>query len=114
MPVSVVDIETRMGRTFEESERPRVEAFIVDAAALIQDYCGPRFDADAPVVRAVLAAEVMRWLAVQPGIVSERTGDMEIQYGPAASAQSLSPAAKAGLRRYRPALGTIPLTRGEP
>ncbi|MGI5531529.1 hypothetical protein ACQEVX_30375 [Streptomyces syringium] len=111
MPVSVTDIEIRMGRAFEESERPRVEAFITDADALIRDYCGSRYDEVSPAIRAVLCSEVIRWLSVQPGIVSERTGDMQVEYGAASSAQSLSPAARASLRRYRRQLGSIPLTR---
>ncbi|MGG2462844.1 hypothetical protein ACO0M4_24000 [Streptomyces sp. RGM 3693] len=112
MPVSVADIEVRLGRRFEEAEKPRVEAFIEDAAAFIRDYCGSRYAPDAPGIRAVLCSEVIRWLAVQPGIVSERVGDVEVQFGPASSAQQLSPAARTALKRYRRPLSTVRLGRG--
>ncbi|MEU5187002.1 hypothetical protein AB0G83_07580 [Streptomyces klenkii] len=111
MPVSVADIEIRMGRLFEEAEKPRVQAFITDATALVRDYCGSRYSEDAPSIRAVLCSEVIRWLSMQPGVVSERVGDMEVQWG-ASATQSLSPAARDGLRRYRRPLGSISLTRG--
>ncbi|GAA0455790.1 hypothetical protein ABZ951_04355 [Streptomyces sp. NPDC046215] len=111
MPVSVTDIEIRIGRTFEEPEKPRVQAFIADATALVRDYCGPRYVEESPAIRAVLCSEVIRWLAIQPGVVSERVGDMEVQWG-ASATQSLSPAARDGLRRYRRQLGSISLTRG--
>ncbi|MFT2017714.1 hypothetical protein ACMA1D_18020 [Streptomyces sp. 796.1] len=106
------DIEVRIGRTFEAAERLRVEAFIQDASALIADYCGSGYREDAPGIRAVLCSEVIRWLAVQPGIVSERVGDVEVQFGSSASAQQLSPAARTSLKRYRRKLTSIPLTRG--
>lgn len=110
-PVSIADIEIRMGRTFEDAEKPRVAAFIADAGALLREYCGSRYSEDAPAIRAVLCSEVIRWLSVQPGIISERTGDMQVEYGATASAQTLSPAARASLKRYRPRLGSIPLVR---
>lgn len=110
MSVSVTDIEVRLGRVFEDAEKPRAEAFIRDVEALVRDYCGSRYRDDAPGIRAVVCGEVIRWLAVQPGIVSERVGDMEVQWGSAAT-QSLSPAAREGLRRYRRPLGVIPLSR---
>lgn len=53
------------------------------------------------VVTAVVCAEVVRWLAVQPGVSAERVGDLEVTYGATAPTQGLSPAAHQGLRRYR-------------
>ncbi|RLV10542.1 hypothetical protein CTZ27_03115 [Streptomyces griseocarneus] len=101
-----------MGRAFEDAEKPRVEAFITDASALVADYCGSRYNPDLPAIRAVLCAEVIRWLAMSPGIVSERVGEVEVQFGTAAVSQQLSPAARSALKRYRPKLSTIPLIRG--
>ncbi|MER5441131.1 hypothetical protein [Streptomyces sp. NPDC002790] len=112
MTVTVTDIEVRIGRTFEDAEKPRVEAFIHDASALIADYCGSGYREGAPGIRAVLCSEVIRWLAVQPGIVSERVGDIEVQFGSTSSIQQLSPAARASLKRYRRKLASISLTRG--
>ncbi|MEV0445283.1 hypothetical protein AB0I84_07550 [Streptomyces spectabilis] len=107
----MTDIEVRIGRAFEDAEKPRVEAFIQDASALIADYCGSRYREDAPGIRAVLCSEVIRWLAIQPGVVRERTGDLEVEFGSTSSAQQLSPAARTALRRYRPALRSLPLIR---
>ncbi|MFE7113933.1 phage gp6-like head-tail connector protein [Streptomyces sp. NPDC057654] len=53
------------------------------------------------IVIGTVCAEVIRWLAVQPGVMSERVGEMEISYGATAPTQGLSPAALAALRRYR-------------
>ncbi|MCZ0974846.1 hypothetical protein AB0O47_02055 [Streptomyces noursei] len=87
-------------------------AFLEDATALVRDYCGSGYREDAPGIRAVLCSEVIRWLAGQPGVVSERVGDVEVQFGATSSVQQLSPAARASLKRYRRALSTIGLERG--
>ncbi|MES9589968.1 hypothetical protein ABWK57_14065 [Streptomyces sp. NPDC094045] len=112
MPVSVTDIEVRIGRTFEDVEKPRVEAFITDASALIGDYCGSDYSADSPGIRAVLCSEVIRWLSAQPGVTSERVGDIEVTFAGASAVQQLSPAARSSLKRYRRKLSSISLTRG--
>ncbi|MEU6959420.1 phage gp6-like head-tail connector protein [Streptomyces chrestomyceticus] len=52
-------------------------------------------------VVSVVCAEVIRWLAVEPGVASERVGELERHYGATAPSQGLSPAAREGLRRYR-------------
>ncbi|MFD9569730.1 phage gp6-like head-tail connector protein [Streptomyces sp. NPDC059982] len=52
-------------------------------------------------VRAVTSAEVIRWLAVQPGITAERVGELEVSYGTTPT-QGLSAAAERALRRFRP------------
>ncbi|MFD7336663.1 hypothetical protein ACFV98_11750 [Streptomyces violascens] len=106
------DIAVRLGRPLEGGELARAEAFIEDAVALIRDYCGSRYSPDAPGIRAVLCSEVIRWLAVQPGIVSERVGDVEVEFGPTSSAHQLSPAARTSLKRYRRSLSSIRLERG--
>ncbi len=112
LTISVTDIEVRLGRPVEPEQKPRVEAFIDDASALIADYCGSGYHEDTPGIRAVLCSEVIRWLAVQPGVVSEQVGDVEVQFGSSASGQQLSPAARTSLKRYRRKLTSISLTRG--
>ncbi|GAA2916993.1 hypothetical protein GCM10020221_11320 [Streptomyces thioluteus] len=52
-------------------------------------------------VTAAVCAEVIRWLAVQPGVERERVGDLEVTYGATAPTQGLSPATREALRRYR-------------
>ncbi|MFJ8384731.1 phage gp6-like head-tail connector protein [Streptomyces sp. NPDC094438] len=54
-----------------------------------------------PTITAVTCTEVIRWLAVQPGVASEKVGELETSYGATAPTQSLSPAAEQALRHYR-------------
>ncbi|MFI6685366.1 phage gp6-like head-tail connector protein [Streptomyces sp. NPDC050485] len=54
-----------------------------------------------PTVTAVICTEVIRWLAVQPGVTAEKVGELEMHYGTAAPTQSLSPAAEQALRNHR-------------
>ncbi|MEU8948775.1 hypothetical protein [Streptomyces sp. NPDC048489] len=62
-------------------------------------------------IKAAICVEVIRWLAVSPGTVSEKTGDLEVQYAYAANVAGLSDGAKYMLRKYRPQLGSITLKR---
>ncbi|MGV9693333.1 hypothetical protein ACWDUX_29985 [Streptomyces sp. NPDC003444] len=62
-----------------------------------------------PVVVQVICSEVIRWLAVSPGTVSEKTGELEVQYTPAAAESGLSYSAKSSLRRFRRAARTLSL-----
>lgn len=64
------------------------------------------------VLRVACAAEVIRWMAQTPGLAMERTGEREVEYETASSPQSLSGAAKDALKRFRPSVGTLSLTRG--
>ncbi|MEU1071553.1 MULTISPECIES: hypothetical protein [unclassified Streptomyces] len=113
MSIATSDIEVRLGRKIEDVERPRVEAFIEDASALVADYCGSGFR-ETPGIKAVICAEVIRWLAVQPGIVSEKVGDIQVEFGSSATTQSLSPAARSSLKRYRRKLASVPLVVDQP
>ncbi|WP_424214788.1 hypothetical protein ACN20G_23470 [Streptomyces sp. BI20] len=111
MAVTVDDIAVRLGRPIEDTEKPRVEAFITDASALVADYCGSGYDEDAPGLQAVICAEVIRWLAVAPGVVSERVGEVEVAFGSSASTQALSPIARTALKRYRRRFASVSLLR---
>ncbi|MFG3582566.1 hypothetical protein [Streptomyces sp. NPDC047990] len=62
-------------------------------------------------VKAAICVEVIRWLSVSPGTVTEKTGDLEVQYTYAAAAPGLSEAVKNMIRKYRPRLASIPLMR---
>lgn len=61
-------------------------------------------------LKVATAAEVIRWVTRTPGLAKERTGEREVEYDSAAP-QSLSEAAKESLRRYRPQVGSLSLTR---
>ncbi|OKH95417.1 hypothetical protein [Streptomyces uncialis] len=182
MLATVDDVAARLGRPATIEERPRIEAFLTDVSAFVEDYCGRdfnqhqdetfvlvptaetllvipprylpnlvvgavRFDRGKPLadwsrngsslwrargwaegsavsvigswghdkppaaVKAIVCAEVIRWLAVSPGVVSERVGDLEIEFGSSSVTQALSPAAMASLRRYRRRAGSLTLRR---
>ncbi|MFE4513770.1 hypothetical protein ACFRMQ_06145 [Kitasatospora sp. NPDC056783] len=113
---SVEDVAARLGRPVLDDERPRVEALLDDVSVLIAEHCtGAWNPLDPPAsFRVVACAEVIRWLAVTPGVISERTGELEVQFEASAATSGLSEAAKSGLRRYRRALSSIPLTREVP
>ncbi|MFD5697847.1 head-tail connector protein [Streptomyces lasiicapitis] len=113
MCITTSDIEVRLGRKIQDDEKPRVEAFIEDASALVADYCGSGFRESAGI-KAVICAEVIRWLAVQPGIVSEKVGDIQVEFGTSATTQSLSPTARTSLKRYRRKLSSVPLMVDQP
>ncbi|MFF4557171.1 hypothetical protein [Streptomyces sp. NPDC001422] len=68
------------------------------------------FDVPASV-KAAICFEVIRWLSVSPGTVTEKTGDLEVQYTYAAASPGLSEAVKNMIRRFRPRLASIPLQR---
>lgn len=179
MPIATPDdVSARLGRTIEPDEMPRIQAFIDDATAYAEDYCGRDFarreakafslspsrswDLTIPLryrtglvihallldgvevadwtrvgnqlvrnagwavrevtvmaswgyvtppggLRGAICAEVIRWLAVAPGIVSEKVGDIEVQFGSSSTVQALSPAARSALSRYKPPLSSIPM-----
>ncbi|MFE5542779.1 hypothetical protein ACFQ71_03055 [Streptomyces sp. NPDC056534] len=64
-----------------------------------------------PVVIQVICAEVIRWLAVSPGTISEKTGELEVEYAQTAADAGLSHTAKASLRRFRRQARSIHLRR---
>ncbi|WP_382465727.1 hypothetical protein ACFIN9_24745 [Streptomyces noursei] len=113
MYATVDEVAARLSRPVSPEEQPRIEALIGDASAYVADYCTGAWDRSKPpaIFKTVVCSEVMRWLAVQPGIVSERVGDVEVQFGPGSAAQQLSPAAKSALKRYRRPLASIHLER---
>ncbi|MFD8018925.1 phage gp6-like head-tail connector protein [Streptomyces lavendulae] len=66
-------------------------------------------------LRAVACSEVIRWLALSPGVESERVGEVEVSFAGASSAQSLSSVSKASLKPYRRrGAGSITLLREGP
>lgn len=180
MALATVDeVATRLGWPPTDEERAKIEAFLDDCTALIEQYCvrdfEPRTDEafvvaaeggcflplprrvlpyitvsrvevdgtqvsdwtmtrrglvrDAgwdglvtvtgswgysPVpadLRVVCAAEVIRWMTQTPGLTMERTGEREVEYDRVSPPQSLSETAKQILRRFRPSVGTLSLTR---
>lgn len=62
-------------------------------------------------VLAVCAAEVIRNLALSPGVASERVGDLEIEYAGGGSSGDLSLPARRALSRYRQRTGSVGVVR---
>ncbi|MEV6419055.1 phage gp6-like head-tail connector protein [Streptomyces sp. NPDC051662] len=63
-------------------------------------------------VRAVACSEVIRWLALAPGIGRERVGEVEVEFSAPSSAQTLSQASRTSLTPYRRSrIGSLTLRR---
>ncbi|MFI2909455.1 phage gp6-like head-tail connector protein [Streptomyces sp. PDY-4] len=58
-------------------------------------------------LRAVACSEVIRWLALSPGVERERVGEVEVEFAGAGSAQSLSAASRTSLRQGRWRRGVV-------
>ncbi|MGQ5602953.1 phage gp6-like head-tail connector protein [Streptomyces sp. EKS3.2] len=73
---------------------------------------------DAPAsLRAITCSEVIRWLALSPGVESERVGEVEVTFSGASSAQTLSTATRTSLRQgrwRRGVVGSLTLRREGP
>ncbi|MFC9974310.1 hypothetical protein ACFVH6_25740 [Spirillospora sp. NPDC127200] len=94
----------------EPSELARVTAAIADVTALIEAHCRRTFTEVPAAVKAVAAGEVILRLNVDPGIQSERVGELSTSYS--GSGMALSSASKAVLKSYRrSSFGTIRLVR---
>lgn len=66
-------------------------------------------------LRAIACSEVIRWLALSPGVESERVGEVEVTFSGASSAQSLSSSTRTSLRPYRRrGVGSLTLLREGP
>lgn len=66
-------------------------------------------------LKAITCSEVIRWLALSPGVESERVGEVEVSFSGASAAQALSAISKASLKPYRRrGAGSIPLLREAP
>ncbi|MFE9442497.1 phage gp6-like head-tail connector protein [Streptomyces sp. NPDC006602] len=66
-------------------------------------------------LKAVACSEVIRWLALSPGVESERVGEVEVTFSGASSAQTLSAPTRTSLRPYRRrGAGSLTLRREGP
>ncbi|MFJ8930602.1 phage gp6-like head-tail connector protein [Streptomyces sp. NPDC102364] len=64
---------------------------------------------------ALACSEVIRWLALTPGVGRERVGEVEVEFSAPSSAQTLSPATRTSLTPYRRSrLGSLTLRREGP
>lgn len=66
-------------------------------------------------LKAIACSEVIRWLALSPGVGKERVGEVEVEFSAPSSAQTLSQAARTSLAPYkRSRLGSLTLRREGP
>jgi hypothetical protein len=65
------------------------------------------YPAPPAALKAIACSEVIRWLALSPGVESERVGEVEVTFSGASSAQTLSSATRTSLRQGRWRRGTV-------
>jgi len=66
-------------------------------------------------LRAVACSEVVRWLALSPGVERERVGEVEVEFAGAGSAQALSSTTRSALASYRRrGIGSLTLRKVAP
>jgi hypothetical protein len=66
-------------------------------------------------LRALACSEVIRWLALSPGVGRERVGEVEVEFSSPSSAQTLSSATRSSLAPYRRrGAGSLTLRREGP
>ncbi|GAA3537207.1 hypothetical protein GCM10022419_016310 [Nonomuraea rosea] len=111
MLMTVTDIEARTGQTYEDEQLDRVNAFVGDVTALVESYLGRTYTTSTPpaAVRAVACLEVIRYLNTDPGVASDRIGDLSTAYAYGGAVVVLSRDAKDALRpfRWKSGLGSI-------
>lgn len=103
MLITLADVEARAGQLFGDDQVDRVNAYIEDVTALIESYLGRSFQTEPapPAVKAVACIEVLRFLNTDPGVASERVGDISTNYANNGDVTVLSRDAKVMLRPYR-------------
>lgn len=101
MLLTVADIEARTGQTYEDEQLTKVESYVQDVTALVEDFLGISYETATPptALRAIAAREVMRYLNTDPGVSSDHIGDLTTNY--VGGIDVLSPQTEAALRRYR-------------
>ncbi|WP_043617366.1 hypothetical protein [Nonomuraea candida] len=113
MLMTVADIEARTGQIYEDERLVQVESFIADVTGLVETYLGRTYTTAAPpaAVKAVACLEVMRYLNTDPGVASDRIGDLATSYAYGGAVVVLSRDAKDALRpfRWKSGLGSIQL-----
>lgn len=66
-------------------------------------------------LKALACSEVIRWVALSPGVGRERVGEVEVEFSSPSSAQTLSSATRTSLAPYRRrGAGSLPLRREGP
>ena len=97
---TVADVAARLGYPLDAAESTRVGALLEDVSALVDGYCRRTFpDPVPPDVKAIVISETIRLMNQNPGVVSEKVGDVQMEFS--STSGSLSRTAKESLRGYR-------------
>ncbi|WP_371784701.1 hypothetical protein [Streptosporangium subroseum] len=111
MLMTVADIEARTGQVFEDERLVQVQSFVADITALVETFLRRSYATmTAPAaVKAIACLEVIRTLNTDPGVATDRIGDLSTGYAYGGAVVTLSPAATESLRpfRRRGGLGSI-------
>jgi hypothetical protein len=119
--ITAADITAWTGEIYTDSDLERVNAAIADVSASIEIFLLTRGITVPDPVPALLVAvarmEVRRVLNSEPGVATERLGDLSSGYAYGGAAYDLSPGAEHALRRYvrslRGVISSIQLVRPE-
>ncbi|GAA4186912.1 hypothetical protein GCM10022252_19610 [Streptosporangium oxazolinicum] len=103
MLMTVADIEARTAQVFEDERLTQVQSAIADITALVETFLRRSYaTTQAPAaVKAIACLEVIRALNTDPGVASDRVGDLATGYAYGGAVVTLSPAAKESLRPWR-------------
>ncbi|WP_441111178.1 hypothetical protein [Nonomuraea sp. ZG12] len=101
--MSVADIEARTQQVYEDAALIQVQSYIIDITGLIEDFLGRSYATTEPpaAVRAIACREVMRYVNTDPGIATDRLGELSTGYAHQGAIEVLSDATESALRRYR-------------
>lgn len=120
---TIAGLEARLGRTFDASELPRIEALLDDASAMVRDVAGrdwidPVTGLLQPVpgsIRAVVLRSVERAVRNPEGFSAESAGDYSYQRTGVQAGIYLTEGEEKAIRRAlgKTGLWTQPVTRNE-
>lgn len=110
--ITVADIEARTGQTFEDERLVQVKAFVKDVTALVESFLGRKYTTTSPApdaVKAITCLEVIRYLNTDPGVSSDRVGDLSTGYAYGGAVVVLSRDVREALRPFkaRSGIGSI-------
>lgn len=100
MYATVEEIATRLGRSLDPAEEAQITGYIEDVTGFINGFCRRVFVDPVPSeIKAIARTEVIRLFNTDPGLVRDRTADVELEF--ASTATGLSRSAQQLLSKYR-------------
>jgi hypothetical protein len=117
MTVSAVEVEGQAvtGWTFNGRQLVFTDGLSYWPEGLVTLTASWGFPTSPASLKAITCSEVMRWLAVSPGVSKERVGEVEVEFSGASSTQALSALTRTALKSYRRrGVGVMTLRREGP